>query len=150
MPNWAKLLLGLTAAYVVYVVVAWLAWTESGRCFSPGPAVVSPTHLYDVELHVCGRSPKALEVTVWTGAIGDGGNVSPRSKAFSAKTPTDQATFAQLPGGNHSRVPGDIQVTWLDGSHLEVSFPAGTRWARGDDSADGVSVSYRERVSAAP
>jgi hypothetical protein len=144
MPNWAKLLLGLIAAYVIYDVGVGWQWNKTGRCFLPAQPAPSPTGRFEAELLVCGQSAESLNVTVSLKTIGDRGKGSWGVDVFSANTPIDAATFARMPGDHTASVSGHIQMAWLDGSQFEISFPAGTR-SRGYDSYNGISVSYKKR-----
>jgi len=102
----------------------------------------SPTSGLEAEITTCGNSADSLETTIWFG------DATTKVRALHAQSPVDQDLFEQGPPALMAIIAQDYRLTWVDGSHLEISLPPARNWTRDTDSFGGVTVAYRQRSPA--
>ena len=114
MPTWLKVLMGVAVAYAAYVSVALVLWRSSGSCMLVSQPA-SPAGGVEAEISTCGSSANSLETTIWLR------DASTKVRALHAKSPVDQDLFERGQPALMSKIAQDYRLTWIDGSHLEIS-----------------------------
>jgi hypothetical protein len=116
----------------------WLGHPTALCTVYPVMSVPSPSGQFRAEVknEIC-ESKNRYDTIVW---LTDGVSVNLGGKTWSALIAPSTQNVA---GGSYS--PLQLQLTWLNDSELEISFPAGTELRSRAEARNGVEVNYRER-----